>query len=81
MPDPKQSNHATNHHQRDATSLKILGSFFTILSILVWIGTLWTLDNWRAVVVNLCCGGALFATGLGMLLVARKIAAAEKLDE
>jgi hypothetical protein len=81
MQDPNQTNNATGHRQRDAASLKILGSFFTILSILVWIGTFWTLDNRRAVVVNLCCGGVLFAVGLGMLLVARKHANSEPFEE
>ena len=81
MQDPNHYNDATGHRQRDATALKILGSFFTVLSILVWIGTFWTLDNWRAVIVNLFSGGALFAFGLGMLLIAKKIASSEKLEE
>lgn len=81
MQDPNQSNDANDHRQRDATSLKILGSFFTVLSILVWIGTFWTLDNHRAVIVNICCGAALFAFGVGMMLISRTIAKSEKLED
>ena len=65
----------TNEHRdRDATSLKILGSFFTVLSTLVLLGTFWTLDDFRAVVVNLICGAVLLAVGLGMIVIGRKIA-------
>jgi len=68
------------HRERDATSLKILGSFFTVLSTLVLLGTFWTLDDFRAVIVNLVCGSVLLAVGLGMIAIGRRIARNQQKD-
>ena len=57
-------------------SLKILGLFFTVLALLVLLGTLWTLNDSRAVVVNLVCGSVLLVVGIGMVAVSRKVARA-----
>ncbi|MBL9122933.1 MAG: hypothetical protein JNG90_04830 [Planctomycetaceae bacterium] len=58
---------------RDATSFLLLGSFFSILATLVLIGTLWTLDRPRAMVVNLSAGGLLLLIGLIMLYAGRRV--------
>jgi hypothetical protein len=55
-------------------SLKILGMFFTVLALLVLLGTLWTLNNTRAIVVNLLCGSVLLVVGIGMVTLGRKVA-------
>lgn len=58
---------------RDATSFLLLGSFFSTLATLVLIGTLWTLDRPRAMVVNLSAGGLLLLIGLIMLYAGRRV--------
>ena len=60
---------------RDADSLKILGFFFVALGLLVLVGTLWTLENFRAMVVNLASGFVLTAVGAVMLAVSRRLRA------
>lgn len=71
MPTPDEQR-LVEHRQRDATSLLILGTFFTILALLLMAGVAWTWDDSRAVLVNLACGCALLAVGLGMLYAARR---------
>lgn len=58
---------SSNASDRDAASLRILGSFFLVLGVLVLIGTFWTLDNARAMVVNL--GSGLVLGGVGGLMI------------
>jgi hypothetical protein len=58
---------------RDATSFLLLGSFFSVLATLVLIGTFWTLDRPRAMVVNLIAGGVLLGIGLFMLYLGRRV--------
>lgn len=58
---------------RDATSFLLLGSFFSVLAVLVLFGTLWTLDRPRAVIVNLSAGGLLLFIGLAMLYAGRRV--------
>ena len=71
MPEPADLN-TTDHAERDAASLKILGFFFTVLGVLVLLGTFWSLDNTRAVVVNVASGALLTLVGLGMIAFARR---------
>ena len=59
---------------RDASSLKIIGGFFVLLGMLVMAATAWTLDNVRAMVVNLSSGIFLAGVGAMMLLIARRLA-------
>ena len=59
--------------QRDATSLRILGTFFLVLGVLVLFATAWTLDNVRAAIVNVVGGVVLFGVGLAMRNVACRI--------
>ncbi len=62
----------TDHKERDAASLRILGFFFTVLGALVLVGTLWSLDNMRAIVVNVASGAVLLVVGIGMLAFTRR---------
>ncbi len=71
MPEPTELD-KTSHRERDAASLKILGFFFTVLGILVLIGTLWSLGDTRAMVVNIVSGAVLLVVGLGMMLLTRR---------
>ncbi|NOZ40830.1 MAG: hypothetical protein GXP24_11475 [Planctomycetes bacterium] len=71
MPNPPEFDQ-TSHSERDAASLRILGFFFAVLGALVLIGTLWSLGNFRAVVVNVSSGAVLLAVGLGMLAFTRR---------
>jgi len=66
------------HRHRDAMSMKILGSFFIVLSLLVLLGVLWELGNFRAIVVTLICGSTLLSVGVGMVVVGRRIAKGAK---
>lgn len=68
LPDSNEENRA-----RDATSFLLLGSFFSVLAILVLVGTLWTLDRPRAMLVNLIAGGVLLGIGLIMLYFGRRV--------
>lgn len=54
----------SENRARDASSLLLLGGFFTVLATLVLLGTLWTLDRPRPMVVNLLAGGLLLTIGL-----------------
>jgi len=58
----------SENRSRDASSLLLLGTFFTVLAVLVLLGTLWTLDRPRPMVVNLVAGGLLLAIGLMTLI-------------
>jgi predicted phage tail protein len=62
----------------DAASLRIIGTFFVVLGTLVLIATGWTLDNTRAMLVNLASGGVLTAIGGVMLLISRKLSASDE---
>ena len=52
----------------------MLGVFFIILGSLVLLGTCWTLDNFRASVVNVCSGFVLAVVGAVMIRIARRMA-------
>jgi len=71
MPEPPHLDQ-TDHHERDAASLRILGFFFAVLGSLVLVGTFWSLDNTRAVMVNLASGSVLTFIGLGMMYFVRR---------
>jgi predicted phage tail protein len=66
---------SADYGQRDAASLRMLGFFFAILGTLVLIGTFWSLDNARAIIVNVASGGMLVAVGVGMLVLSRRTGA------
>ena len=70
---PLEADSQDENRARDATSFLLLGSFFSILAILVLIGTLWTLDRPRAMAVNLSAGGVLLSIGLVMLYAGRRV--------
>ncbi len=71
MPNPPELDQ-TSHRERDVASLRILGFFFAVLGALVLVGTLWSLGNFRAVVVNVASGAVLLVIGLGMLAFTRR---------
>ena len=60
--------------QRDSATLRILGIFFTILGVLVLIASFWTLNETKALVVNLVSGSVLVCVGTGMIIVSRRMA-------
>ena len=62
----------------DAASLRIIGTFFSILGALVLVATGCTLDNTRAMLVNLASGGVLTVLGGVMLLISRRLSAADE---
>ncbi len=65
--DDRTAQHAqAAHRQRDGATLRLLGGFFSILAVLVLIGTLWALDRPHAMIVNLAAGMVLLAVGGGM---------------
>ncbi len=70
---PLEADSQDENRARDATSFLLLGSFFSILAVLVLFGTLWTLDRPRAVIVNLSAGGLLLVIGLIMLYAGRRV--------
>jgi hypothetical protein len=59
--------------QREATSLRMLGRFFVMLGALVLLATCWTLDNFRASVVNICSGCTLAIVGAVMISISRRL--------
>ena len=71
MPEPSDLD-TTDHAERDAASIKILGFFFTLLGLLVVVGTLATLDDPRGAIVNAISGLVLATVGAAMLLWARR---------
>ena len=73
MPEPPKLDQ-TDHAERDAASLRILGFFFTVLGLLVLVGTYWTPrdENMRATIVNAVSGGVLTAIGAGTLYISRR---------
>jgi len=71
MPEPADLD-TTDHRERDAASIKILGFFFSVLGALVLVGTFWSLDDSRAVTVNLASGSVLTSIGLGMICFVRR---------
>ena len=58
---------------RDSMTLRILGTFFVVLGLLVLVATGWTWGNMRATVVNLSCGVVLTSIGGAMYMVALKV--------
>jgi hypothetical protein len=70
MPDPSDLD-SNDYGERDAASIKILGFFFTILGLLVLLGTLGALDNTRAAIVNAVSGLVLALIGAAMLLLVK----------
>ncbi len=71
MPEPSKVE-TPDYRQRDAASLNILGFFFAVLGSLVLVGTYWSLDNARALIVNLASGALLTVIGLGMMAFVRR---------
>lgn len=62
----------TDYSERDAATLKILGFFFAILGSLVLVGSYWSLENPRALIVNLASGTLLTIIGLGLMAFVRR---------
>lgn len=60
--------------QRDAASLQMIGTFFTVLAVLVLSGTWWALDRRHAMWVNLGAGAILLIIGLAMVFLGRRTA-------
>jgi hypothetical protein len=71
MPEPADLD-KTDHAERDAASIRILGFFFTVLGLLVLFGTLFALDNTRGAIVNAISGIVLATIGSVMLLLTRR---------
>lgn len=59
--------HLQEQRQRDAMTFFLLGGFFTVMAILVLIGTLWAVGRTHAMIVNLAAGLLLLVIGLGMI--------------
>lgn len=75
MPEPDYTPKSVLQEQRerDAISLLMLGGFFSVLAVLVLIGTYWTVGRWHAMVVNLGAGATLLVVGIVMLWIGRRI--------
>ncbi len=71
MPEPADLD-TTDHDERDAASIRILGFFLTILGMLVLIGTYWAIGNMHAVIINAVSGLVLTLIGVAMLAFARR---------
>jgi uncharacterized membrane protein len=54
-------------YDRDGISLSMMGAFFSVLAVLVLIGTFWALGQFRAAVVNFTAGAILLTIGLTLL--------------
>ena len=66
-------NDSTNEaRERDAAAMRILSAFFLTLGSLVLVGTFWTLDNARGIIVSLASSAALLGIGAFMLRFARR---------
>ncbi len=61
-----------DYRERDAATLKILGFFFAVLGVLVLVGSYWSLENPRALIVNLASGAVLTLIGIGMIIYVRR---------
>jgi len=60
---------------RDGISLLMMGAFFSVLAVLVLIGTFWALGQFRAAVVNFTAGAILLGIGLTLLGVGKRFRA------
>lgn len=69
-----------SYASRDATSLRILGSFFVILGVLVLFGAYPSWGDVAKVVVNLACGVVLASIGGIMLMFSRRFRQAASAD-
>ena len=58
---------------RDAATLRVLGAFFSLMGLLVLIGTFTAIGKTSAVVVSVCSGSTLLFIGLGMWWYARRL--------
>jgi len=57
---------------RDALTLKLLGSFFLVFGILVWLGLFWNQPA-EGRIVNVCAGIVLLVCGCGSLWWGRRL--------
>ena len=64
-------NPSGDHRARDAAALRIIGGFFALFSVLVFLGSFW--ESWslrpHAIVVNVLAAFILFGVGIGMFLI------------
>jgi hypothetical protein len=70
QPNSPEDHPRTQHTQRDAETLILLGGFLIFLSVPVMIGSFWA-DDGVAVAVNLGAGLVLCGVGLGLFLRGR----------
>ncbi len=61
------------NRQRDVMTLRVLGSFFAIMGVLVLIGTYKAVGNPAAMVVNIASGVVLGIIGIGMIQISRRM--------
>ena len=59
--------------QRDILTLRILGSFFLVMGLLVLVAIYEAIGNSRALVVTICSGVVLALIGLAMLFFSSRI--------
>jgi small neutral amino acid transporter SnatA (MarC family) len=62
-----------DNRQRDIATLRVLGTFFSIMGALVLIAIYETIGNRPAMIVNVLSGLALVAVGIAMIQISRRM--------
>jgi hypothetical protein len=68
MPQPTPE----EHRDRDSSSLLVLGSFFIVMAVFVFLGILWENVQSFQAVVSFVAGAVLLAVGVSMFEVGRR---------
>ena len=71
MTEPNES------RSRDAATLRVLSIFFLVLGTLILFATLWTLEDRRAMIVNMLSGATILSVGIFMRFASQRIAVGE----
>lgn len=62
-----------DYRERDVATLRALGSFFSLMGVLVLIGSFEAVDNRPALIVSCVSGSTLFCVGMAMLWKGRRM--------
>ena len=64
----------TENHERDVSTLRVLGFFFLVMGALVLVASYEAIGNTPAMIVNICSSLVLLAVGGGMVWVSKRMA-------